>query len=61
MSRKTYGADVNEALAVIIQRDPTLDIRLLGIHQVCELAHSATVVDPNVSTERVVAVDNNSN
>lgn len=36
-------ADVNEALAAIIVRDPTLDIRLLGIHQVCDLAHSATV------------------
>lgn len=36
-------ANVNEALATIIQRDPTLDIRLLGIHQVCELALSAVV------------------
>lgn len=35
--------DVNEALAAIIERDPTLDIRLLGIHQVCDLAHGATV------------------
>lgn len=54
-------ADVNEALAVIIQRDPTLDIRLLGIHQVCELAHSATVVDPNGNTEMAGSGDNNSN
>ncbi|KAL7541882.1 hypothetical protein ACHAXR_011327 [Thalassiosira sp. AJA248-18] len=36
-------ADVNEALATIIMRDPTLDIRLLGIHQVCDLAHTAVV------------------
>jgi len=35
-------ADVNEALATIITRDPTLDIRLLGIHQVCDLAHTAS-------------------
>jgi len=54
-------ADVNEALAVIIQRDPMLDIRLLGIHQVCELAHSATVVDPNGSPEMVESGDSNNN
>ena len=38
-------ADVNEALAAIILRDPTLDIRLLGVHQVCALAHSAAVAE----------------
>ena len=38
-------ADVNEALAAIILRDPTLDIRLLGVHQVCALAHSAVVAE----------------
>ena len=35
-------ADVNEALAAIILRDPNVDIRLSGIHQVCNLAHTAT-------------------
>mmetsp|Transcript_210 Transcript_210/g.393 ORF Transcript_210/g.393 Transcript_210/m.393 type:complete len:1914 (-) Transcript_210:1028-6769(-) len=41
--------DVNEALATIIMRDPTLDIRLLGIHQVCDLAHTALVADNDAS------------
>lgn len=36
-------ADVNEALTAIITRDPTHDIRLMGIHQVCDLAHGALV------------------
>ncbi|KAL3823061.1 hypothetical protein ACHAXA_011113 [Cyclostephanos tholiformis] len=39
-------ADVNEALAAIILRDPTLDIRLLGVHEVCNLALNAVVADP---------------
>jgi hypothetical protein len=39
-------ADVNEALAAIILRDPTLDISLLALHEVCKLALSAVVADP---------------
>lgn len=34
--------EVNEVLATIITKDPNLDVRLLGIHQVCDLAHNAT-------------------
>ncbi len=41
-------ADVNEALAAIILRDPTLDIRLLGVHEVCRLAHTAVVADTDL-------------
>jgi len=34
--------DVNESLATILTKDPSLDVRLLAIRQVCELAHNAT-------------------
>eukprot|EP00804_Cyclotella_cryptica_P029241 CCRYP_011675-RB/>CCRYP_011675-RB protein AED:0.01 eAED:0.01 QI:1427/1/1/1/1/0.75/4/248/1365 len=34
--------DVNDALANIIINEPVLDIRLLAIHQVCDVAHNAT-------------------
>lgn len=47
-------AEVNEGLAAIILRDPILEIRLLGIHQVCDLAHSA-VASSNGSTVSEVA------
>lgn len=33
---------VNESLAKIIEDDPVLDIRILAIHQVCDLVHNAT-------------------
>lgn len=33
--------DVNEALANLIEKEPTVDIRLLCIHQICDLAHTA--------------------
>lgn len=41
-------ADVNEALSTIIIRDPNVDIRLAGIHQVCNLAHTATTTAEDV-------------
>ncbi|KAL7520542.1 hypothetical protein ACHAWX_005260 [Stephanocyclus meneghinianus] len=37
--------DVNDALTNIILNEPVLDIRLLAIHQVCDLAHNATYGD----------------
>lgn len=36
-------ADVNEALAAVIATEATVDVRLLGIRQVCDLAHGAAV------------------
>jgi len=38
-------SDVSEALSVIIKMDKITEIRVYAIHQVCELAHSATSVD----------------
>ena len=37
--------DVTEALSVIIKMDKITEIRIYAIHQVCELAHSATTRD----------------
>lgn len=42
-------ADVNEVLAAIIVRDPNVEIRLSGIHQVCNLAHTATTTTEDAS------------
>lgn len=38
-------SDVSEALSVIIKMDKITEIRVYAIHQVCELAHSATSDD----------------
>eukprot|EP00574_Skeletonema_japonicum_P008396 CAMPEP_0201719072 /NCGR_PEP_ID=MMETSP0593-20130828/4392_1 /ASSEMBLY_ACC=CAM_ASM_000672 /TAXON_ID=267983 /ORGANISM="Skeletonema japonicum, Strain CCMP2506" /LENGTH=1727 /DNA_ID=CAMNT_0048209463 /DNA_START=14 /DNA_END=5197 /DNA_ORIENTATION=+ len=38
-------SDVSEALSVIIKLDKITEIRVYAIHQVCELAHSATSDD----------------
>jgi hypothetical protein len=44
-------ADVNEALAAIIVRDPNVEIRLSGIHQVCNLAHTATTTAKDAGSQ----------
>ncbi len=44
-------ADVNEALAAIIVRDPNVEIRLSGIHQVCNLAHTATTTAEDAGSQ----------
>jgi hypothetical protein len=41
--------DVSEALSVIIKLDKITEIRVYAIHQVCELAHSATSDDAETS------------
>lgn len=48
-------SDVSDTLANIITNDPILEIRLLGIHQVCDLAHNATTeskAEANSSNDR---------
>ncbi|KAL9188826.1 hypothetical protein ACHAXT_007204 [Thalassiosira profunda] len=39
-------ADATEALAAVISTEATVDVRLLGIRQVCDLAHGASVAGP---------------
>ena len=46
-------ADVNETLATIITKDPNVDIRLLGIHQVCDLAHNAATDESDEPTQYI--------
>lgn len=48
-------ADVNESLANLIIRDPLVDTRLLAIHQVCDLAHTAIVSNGTAASSEVTA------